>query len=189
METVDSPAELKYFGLAVFKSDKLIGWLNDEESKVYSYLDNTVRNTVFHVNCPDNKRVALEVYNAHSKVKGSIRSDIPQINIEQRIEANLAEVQCKNLDLTNEKTITKLNQLTNHKVEGLFEHTIKKVQQEYKADIFGFGEVIHRSNPQAWKKLKDNWDETFVNLPVSVKVDNHIRQLGKVTNSFLEEMK
>ncbi|WP_339799765.1 Ger(x)C family spore germination protein [Paenibacillus sp. FSL R5-0744] len=189
VETVDSPTELKYSGLAVFKEDKLIGWLNPEESKVYNYLTNKVKSTVFYIQCPEGKKVSLDVFEAHSKIKGSMHNDNPEISIEQHIESDIGEVQCRNLDLTNPKTITELEQIANQKVVHLFETTIKKVQQEFKSDILGFGEVIHRSNPQAWKKLKDNWDQTFVNLPVSVKTDIKIRQLGKVTNSFLEEMK
>ncbi|MEK3663045.1 Ger(x)C family spore germination protein [Paenibacillus sp. FSL F4-0236] len=189
VETVDSPTELKYSGLALFKEDKLIGWLNPEESKVYNYLTNKVKSTVFYIQCPEGKKVSLDVFEAHSKIKGSMHNDNPEISIEQHIESDIGEVQCRNLDLTNPKTITELEQIANQKVVHLFETTIKKVQQEFKSDIFGFGEVIHRSNPQAWKKLKDNWDQTFVNLPVSVKTDIKIRQLGKVTNSFLEEMK
>lgn len=189
VETVDSPTELKYSGLAVFKEDKLIGWLNPEESKVYNYLTNKVKSTIFYIQCPEGKKVSLDVFKARSKIKGSMHNDKPEISIEQHIESDIGEVQCRNLDLTNPKTITELEQIANQKVVHLFETTIKKVQQEYKSDIFGFGEVIHRSDPQAWKKLKDNWDQTFVNLPVSVKTDIKIRQLGKVTNSFLEEMK
>lgn len=189
VETVDSPTELKYSGLAVFKEDKLIGWLNPEESKVYNYLTNKVKSTIFYIQCPEGKKVSLDVFEAHSKIKGSMHNDKPEISIEQHIESDIGEVQCRNLDLTNPKTITELEQIANQKVVHLFETTIKRVQQEYKSDIFGFGEIIHRSDPQAWKKLKDNWDQTFVNLPVSVKTDIKIRQLGKVTNSFLEEMK
>ncbi|AIQ33408.1 spore gernimation protein GerC [Paenibacillus sp. FSL R5-0345] len=189
VETVDSPTELKYSGLAVFKEDKLIGWLNQEESKVYNYLTNKVKSTVFYIKCPEGNKVSLDVFEAHSKIKSSMKNGKPEISIEQHIESNLGEVQCRNLDLTNPKTITELEQIANQKVELLFENTIKKVQQQYKSDIFGFGEVVHRSDPQAWKKLKDNWDQIFANLPVSVKTDIKIRLLGKITNSFLEEMK
>lgn len=189
VETVDSPTELKYSGLAVFKEDKLIGWLNQEESKVYNYLTNKVKNTVFYIPCPEGKKVSLKILEAHSKMKGSMHSDKPEITIEEHLEADLGEVQCRNLDLTDPNTITQLEQTANEKVMKLFETTIKKVQHEYKSDIFGFGEVMHRSNPQSWKKLRDHWDQTFVNLPVSVKMDIKIRLLGKVTNSFLKEMK
>ncbi|WP_339317997.1 Ger(x)C family spore germination protein [Paenibacillus sp. FSL R10-2734] len=189
VETVDSPTELKYSGLAVFKEDKLIGWLNQEESKVYNYLTNKVKNTVSFINCPQGKKISLEIFEAKSKIKGSMQNDKPEISIEQFIESDIGEVQCRNLELTNPKVITELEQIANQKLENSFETTIKKVQQEYKSDIFGFGEIIHRSNPQAWKKLRNNWDQTFVKLPVNVKMDIKIHQLGKVTNSFLEEMK
>ncbi|WP_339245763.1 Ger(x)C family spore germination protein [Paenibacillus sp. FSL R10-2796] len=189
VETVDSPTELKYSGLAVFKEDKLIGWLNPEESKVYNYLTNKVESTVFYIQCPEGKKVSLDVFEARSKMKGSIHNEKPEISIEQHIESDIGEVQCRNLELTDTKTITELEQIANKKVQNLFKTTIKKVQNEYKSDIFGFGEIIHRSNPQAWKKLRNNWDETFVNLPISVKMDIKIRLLGKVTNSFLEETK
>ncbi len=70
----------------------------------------------------------------------------------------------------------------------MFKKSIKKVQQDFKVDSFGFGEVIHRSNPQEWKKLQKSWNQSFVNLTVSVKCNTKIRQLGKVSNSFLKEM-
>lgn len=189
VETVHSPVELKYSGLAVFKEDKLIGWLNQEESKVYNYLINKVKSTVFYINCPEGEKVSLEVISAHSKMKGSMNNGKPEIHIEQHLKSDIGEVQCKELDLTNPKTIAELEELSEQKVVQIFESTIKKVQREYKSDIFGFGVVIHRSNPQEWKKLQDNWDQTFENLTVTIKATNQIHQLGKVTNSFLKEMK
>lgn len=92
VETVDSPTQLKYSGLAVFKDDKLIGWLNQEESKVYNYLTNKVNNTVFYINCPEGKRISLEVFEAHSKVKGSVQEGKPAISINQYLEADIGEV-------------------------------------------------------------------------------------------------
>lgn len=189
VETVDSPTKLKYSGLAVFKEDKLIGWLNQDESKVYNYIINQVKESIAVRSCPQGKKISYKVFEAISKVKGSMHNGEPQIHIKQHIEADLAEVQCRDLELTDPKTIVQLEQIINKEVTQLFESTIKKVQQEFKSDIFGFGEAIHRSNPQEWKRLEANWDHTFVNLPVSIDMDCKVRLLGKVTNSFLEEMK
>ena len=42
--------------------------------------------------------------------------------------------------------------------------TIETVQKQYKSDIFGFGEAIHRSNPKEWKKIKKQWGmKNFLN--------------------------
>lgn len=63
------------------------------------------------------------------------------------------------------------------------------LQEEYQSDIFGFGEAIHRSNPEEWNKIKENWDEEFSDLTVNVKVDMKIRLTGTVNSSFLEKIK
>lgn len=187
-ETVKSPAELQYTGLAVFRKDKLIGWLSDEESKAYNYVTNQIKGTVGYVSCPDGGNISLKVIRSKTKVKGSVNDERPQIDIEVRAEANVGEVQC-HLDLTKNETITEVEEWSNQKLEDLIEATVSRVQRDYKVDIFGFGEVIHRSNPKAWKKMEDNWDQTFVNIPVHVKVNYKIRTLGKVSNSFLEQLK
>jgi spore germination protein KC len=188
IEAVRSPAELKFTELAVFKQDKLIGWLSEIEGKAYNYIHNHVSNTVSYVTCPHGGRLTLEILSSETKVKGRIRNEQPHIDIEVRIEANIGEVQC-HLDLTKTETIAEVEKWTNQRIEEIIETTINKVKEDFKVDIFGFGDVIHRSNPQAWKELKEHWDRTFVSMPVHVKVSTTIRQFGKVSNSFMEEMK
>lgn len=187
-ETVKSPTELKYSGLAVFDKDKLIGWLNEDEGKAYNYINNTIEGTVGNVACPEGGIITLKVIRSTTRVKGSVVNEIPRIAIEVKVDSNISEVQC-HLDLSKIETITEFEKLANRKLEELVESTVKRVQEDYKVDIFGFGEVIHRSNPKAWKKLSKNWDQTFTNIPVEVKFNNKLHQSGKVLNSFLEEMK
>ncbi|MGF7049603.1 spore germination protein KC [Paenibacillus sp. DS2015] len=188
VETILSPADLQYSGLAVFKRDKLIGWLSEEEGKAYNYVNNNVKSTAGSVHCPDGGRITLKVIRSESKIKGSIRNERPRIDIEVKSEANVAEVQC-HLDLKSTETITEIEKLSNRWTGELIEKTIARVQEDYKVDIFGFGEAIRRSNPKEWKKLSENWDETFTTLQVNVNMVNKIQHIGKVTNSFLEEMK
>ncbi|MNN09369.1 Spore germination protein A3 precursor [compost metagenome] len=102
----------------------------------------------------------------------------------------MGEVECSDLDLTKVSTIYDLQKRSEEKIAGVMESAIKKAQKSYKADIFGFGEAIHRSNPKAWKSLKQNWDnEYFPELPVTIKVDFKIRRLGTTGSSFLNEIK
>jgi spore germination protein KC len=66
--------------------------------------------------------------------------------------------------------------------------TIETAQKQYKSDIFGFGEAIHRSNPKEWKKIKEQWDEEFSEMTANVKVDVKLVHTGTVVDSFLEEI-
>jgi spore germination protein KC len=179
---------LKIDGLAVFKKDKLIGWLNEEQSKVYNYITDNVKSTVGHITCPQGGLVTLEVFHSKSEIKGSVQNRIPRIDLELNIEQNVGEVQCK-IDLTKAATIQELEQISQQKLQTMLQNTIQTVQKKYKVDIFGFGEAIHRSNPQAWKSLKADWDDDFTDLKVHVKVNVKIKRLGTVTDSFYQKAK
>lgn len=190
VEKISPPTHLQYSGLAVFKKDRLIGWLNETESKGYNYILGKVQSTVGFVDCPKGGKVAMEIIRTQSAIKGSVNRGEPRININLRIEANVGEVECSDLDLTKASTIYDLQKKGEEKIAGFMESAIRKAQKSYKVDIFGFGDAIHRGNPKAWKSLKQNWDnEHFAELPVNIKVDYKIRRLGTNGSSFLNEIK
>lgn len=188
LEKVDTPGVLQYTGLAVFKKDKLLGWLNEEESKAYNYIQDKVKRTIGILECPEGGNLSFEVIRSKTELKGKVVHGEPQIDIHIRIEANVQDVECK-VDLTKEETIADLDKRANRKLEEIVQRTIESVQKKYRVDIFGFGEAIRRADPKAWKKLKTNWDHEFTDLQVQVTADTKIRRLGTVSNSFLQKMK
>lgn len=187
VQMVKAGAQLQYSGIAVFRDDKLIGWLNEEESKAYTYINNTLKSTSGIVHCPDGGILTGEVIRSHTSVKGKMVGDVPHIDIHVRSEINIAEVQCS-LDLTKSDTIARIEEATDKTVNDFIERTVKTVQNKYKVDIFGFGEVIRRADPKAWRTLKIHWDETFRQAVIHVRSENKVRRLGTVNNSFIEEM-
>jgi spore germination protein KC len=188
IETIDSPVKLYNSGMAVFRGDKQIGWLNEDESTTFTFIRDEVKSTVGSISCPEGEgKISVEVIRSKTKVKGSVNDGQPRIDIEIRPEVSVAEVQCS-VDLTKAETITLLENLVDRKLEDYIKTNIKRVQKNFKVDIFGFGEVIHRSDPKEWNRLKNNWDQTFINIPVTVKVTHKIRRLGTLSNSFIKQM-
>ncbi len=47
-----------------------------------------------------------------------------------------------------------------------------------RVDIYGFGEVIHRTAPSFWKNNRQDWDHQFASIPIEVKVNVDVRNLG-----------
>jgi spore germination protein KC len=186
MQSIDPPAKLKYPGLAVFKKGKLIGWLNQKESKGYTYIQNKVSRTVGILECPNGGKIAVEVTHSHSKVIGKVENGYPRIEVNIRLEQNIGEVGCQ-IDLTKQKVIDELDKISERTLKGIIEATIKKMQTKYKVDIFGFGEAVHIADPKAWKKMKGNWNQRFVDLPVHVKVNIKTRRLGTIANPLKEK--
>lgn len=65
-------------------------------------------------------------------------------------------------------------------MEVNIESAVKKVQQEYGTDIFGFGIAFHHKYPKQWEKIKENWDEIFKNAEFQIEVKTSIIRTGLI---------
>lgn len=174
--------------LGVFKKDKLIGWLNQVQSKAYDVITNKEKTSAVGVPCPKGGWSVYELLRSNTKTKVKMKKGKPEIHLKITAEGNVGEVECQ-MDLMKTSTIRQWEKNFNQQTETIFTKAIKEVQKKYKADIFGFGETIHRENPKAWKTLRKNWNDRFADLPVHIKVDAKVRRVGTIGNSFLEKVK
>ncbi|WP_324254081.1 Ger(x)C family spore germination protein [Paenibacillus sp. 1001270B_150601_E10] len=189
LETTDPYTKLKYEGIAVFHGDKMVGWLNDDESKGYNYLTGRSRATVIAVPCPEEDgELSIELIRTKSHVQVNHKDQSLQLNIKVEAEGNVGEVQCRRVDLTNLRTINQLQTLTAEAIEDKVEKTLQKVIQ-LNTDFVGFGMYINRASPNTWEKYKDNWGERLGSIPVTVKASVKLRNTGKTDGSFLQKIK
>jgi spore germination protein KC len=187
VETIDSFAKLKYYGMAAFKKDKMVGWLNENESKGVSYLHDHVKSTLIQIPCTKSSKIGIELNRSKTKLKGSFEHGVPVIDVNVKAEANVGEVQCK-MDITKPQTIKILEQKTAKDIDSVIVATVKKAKQ-LQSDVFGFGEVLHRADPKQWKKVEKTWREKeFQEVVVRPHIELKIRRVGTVTNSFIKEM-
>lgn len=187
LKTAVANAHIQYSNIGVFRGDKLVGWLTEEESKAFNYISGNVKSTIGVLPCPDGGVLNVEVIRADAKMKGEVINGKPKVELAIRIEENIGEVACK-IDLTKMETTYQLERLAEKNVRTFIEQTIQKTQSRYRADIFGFGEAIHRDDPNAWKKLQSKWENEFPKLAVSVRVTVELRRTGTQTNSFINKI-
>ncbi|MFZ7942963.1 Ger(x)C family spore germination protein [Neobacillus sp. 19] len=180
---------LEYKGMAVFKHDKLIGWLNEKESRAVNFALGKVKSSVGYVKCPHGGKAVIEIVRTKSKLNAKMVKGEPQGSVEIKIQGNVAEIECNGLDLTNPASITYLEKESENVLTRIIKSTIQHSQKEYQTDIFGFGEALSRSEPDDWKRYKKDWDQTFLQMPVTVKINMKIRQTGTINNSPLNKMK
>ncbi len=187
LESPDTKVQLQYKGIAIFREDKLVGWLNEPESKGFSNITDRLNSTVIETSCPEGGRLGIEIIRAKASIKGKVRNGEPEAEVTMYMDANVADVECK-LELTKTKTIAELEKRTAQMVIGHSEQALQKAKK-LRSDIFGFGVAMHRANPGYWKMAKDDWDHIFAELPVRYKVHVKIRQIGTVGESFLNDLK
>ncbi len=179
---------LKYAGLAVFKEGKLIGLLTEDESRSLNFLRDKIESTIEILACPKKGTLSTVITHSKTKIKGTFENGSPKINVLIDVKQNVGEVQCS-IDLTKEKSIHFVNKKTEERIKKQIEETINLVQQNYRVDIFGFGEVLHRTNPKEWKKMKKDWLTIFQELPVKVEVHVTTQGLGTLEKSLVNRSK
>lgn len=186
VENVKIPTIVTISNIGVFQKDKLIGWLSENESIGYNYIMGKIKSTSVTLPCEDGN-IGIELLKTKSKIKGKVENGKPKIEVKFWVEGNVADVGCK-VELSKSKNIYELEEKLEKKIKRDMEKTVEKVQKDFKSDIFGFGEAIHRADSKVWKELENNWNTTgFVDLPVDIQVTAKISGVGTVVNSFLKD--
>ncbi|MHA6483198.1 Ger(x)C family spore germination protein [Paenibacillus sp. strain BS8-2] len=180
-------ANFRFTGIGVMKDDRLLGWLNEQDSKSFSYLTDRVHTTVGKIRCPgEDKWFVVEVTKASSNIKTFVREDNPYAEITQRIDGNLSEYPCK-LDITKEDQFLLLQEAGRKQTESLLQNGLKKVQNQYGTDIYGFGEKFHQNHPKQWTAWSNDWDRRFKNMDITIKVVYNLNYMGEITNPILHK--
>lgn len=160
VQSLTPKARIQLNGLGILKKDKLVGWLTESESRGYKLITNQIQRTMTTLSCPDGGKISIEVIREKADIHAKVINGKPKIDVSIRTEANIGEVDCQ-MDLTNKETISQLEKIYEKKIKEDTDSTIQTLQEDYKADVLGFGEAVHRVDPETWKELKSRLVRTF----------------------------
>jgi spore germination protein KC len=182
-EQADQPPEVRIFGTAVFKRDKLVGWLGLRETRGLLWVTNQSTLGILETGYPDpqKRNLVQQVTRSSSKIKPKLTHGRIEISVDVREEGNIGE-QDGSLRLTDQGMIQSLEQSKAAEMKAEIENCLQKCQQEFHADIFGFGEEVERQFPRKWKQLRKRWDIEFPRLKVKVNAQAKIRGTGIITD-------
>ncbi|TDT51946.1 Ger(x)C family spore germination protein [Fonticella tunisiensis] len=177
--SVDLEKLIKLDHTAIFKKDKLIGWFNGKETRGLLWILNEVKSGILVVKSPDDedKDVSLEIIKASSKVKPEIIDGNIVITVDVKEEGNMGE-QMADVNLSKPDVLKELEARQAAVIKDEIQAALNKAQREWGADIFKFGEEIHRKFPKEWKKIEKRWDKEIRNIEVRVVVETKLRRTG-----------
>ncbi|GHH96845.1 Ger(x)C family spore germination protein [Neobacillus kokaensis] len=188
INTTKPPAMITADGLAVIRKGKLAGWLDYNNARGAVWLMNKMQGTDIDFNWNGIKdAVSTTPFLSNTKVAVSIKNGKPFANINIETAFKLSEI---NTDFDNEdpKKIEVLENRVSAQIKSEVESAIKQVQ-EYKADIFGFGENIHRNHPKIWGEIKHDWGNQFANMDYQINVKSYYRESGLRGKPFWSDLK
>jgi len=135
--------EIYVSGMAVFKNDKVVGKLNQEETRGLLWVLGKVKSGVILISSPNKQgKVIFEIIDAKSKVTPKIENGKIIMHIKIKEESSLSE----QTTTENLATIQEFEKMQNAQAEIIRQEIIAAFEKskELTADIFGFGELLHK---------------------------------------------
>jgi spore germination protein KC len=172
------PEVLNMDGTAVFRDEKLAGFLTPQETRGYLLLAGRAKRGQLSVPDPlaPDKQVILGISRGKSKITPRLEAGRLSFLVEAELEGDILSQESR----TNLSTPEMLEKLGTAKADALkkeMEQTLRRLQ-EMEADIIGFGTILRRRNPQAFRALAGRWPQVFRTLQVEIRVKAHIRRTG-----------
>ncbi|MEH7215320.1 Ger(x)C family spore germination protein, partial [Priestia megaterium] len=182
-------ATLRASGIAVLKQGKLVDWLYGNPARGTVWLLDKIQGTDINIDWKGKKQaIAYKTVRQKTSVSAQVKNGRPHISVRTRVEGDIEEMEVP-VDITNPKIIKKIEQSVRKEIEKELKIAIDRAQKN-KTDILGFGEVVHRTRPNQFKKFKTKWNDVyFPKLDVDITVEAYVRRAGLRNKSFLSGVK
>lgn len=163
----------KLGNLAIFKGNKLKGYLTEDESTSYNIIKNKAKSILITYECEQDKYMTVEA----TDIKSDISTKNKEINISINMTGNINETMCS-IKLNDEKNIQKIEKELKEYINSKIETSIDNIRKTYNSDIFGFLDIIYKQDYNTYKKIKDNWYKSeFKNIKINI--DSKVNIIGK----------
>ncbi|MDK2820781.1 MAG: spore germination protein [Clostridia bacterium] len=175
----------EYFGAAVFRGAKMVGEIDGNGVKMYKMVHGLFERGYFIINDPlaPDYVISLDVRQSRKpSIEVKVTGNEPKINVEIFLEGEILAIQSR-INYEDPKQSHILETTFEKIIKEHLDSLIKTCQQDFKADIFGFGRYAAFSFPtiESWEEY--NWKEKFPEGKVSTKVNFVIRRTGMITKS------
>jgi spore germination protein KC len=171
IKSLTPKALVELSGMAVFRGDKLIGFLTAEESRMVVMARNEMRATTLSVPLEEKGTyAAIRSFRFKSKMQVTMVNGKPNLRLILTGQGLIASIDKKE-NLGEVSGYQHLEDLTSKYVQQQLSMTIQSVQRKFGVDIFGFGENLYRRHYKQYQKVAGQWNELFAKTPVNVEAN------------------
>lgn len=171
----------KIAGTAVFNKDKLIGYMDAEETRGIQWIKGKVKDGSIVISTPGEGNITVRITHVSSKIKPVMLNNKPVIQGTVNLEGYIREM-TGNLDpMKKPELLKELDEIQNEAIKKEIDKALHIAQKTFQADIFEFGEMIHQDYPDEWRSLEKNWSEIFPELVVEITVNSQIERPGVIS--------
>lgn len=171
-------------GTAVFHGTKLVGYLNEMETRGLLWTKKTLKSAIVTVSCGKDCTASLELIGGvknHKTVK--MENDKAKLNIKIHANLNIGD-RSGYMDVSDERVIRNLEEGFANVVKTEIEAAFNKATRKLHSDIMAFGNSVDDKHPKLWEQIKDRWeDEILPKAELKIEVDGVIRRTSRILYS------
>ena len=185
--TTSSPkAIVKIDGSTITKDNKILGYLDLEESKILNLINGKLKETIIKMNYYDGY-IIFEPNRIKVSRELDIKNNIIKINISGYSKTK--EIQ-SNINVKNTKEVEKLNKALNMELEKKVTDTFNSIREKYDTDVFGFQELYYRTDYKYFKENCTNWyEDIYPKIKLEVKANVRLYEKGSTLGGLRYERK
>lgn len=178
---------IRYLGLAVMKSSKLIGIIDAADSRGFLYIAGKNAVSTRIIPNPQNETNLLSIKTTlkKRKINTYYKDGKIYINIKLNIKCQLQYEYVK--EPISQETIKELENTIANMVKEEVISSIKRSQKEFECDIFGFVRYFKADNPQIFKSI--NWVEKYPDARFNIEVKSKIINYNLIDVNFKDNYK
>ena len=169
-------------GTAVFKNDKLAGFIDTNSTRGALIINNRLNGGTEVIDVESVGKVSYSLEKSKSKVKFKLENGKPVYNIIIKINTNIYEIERDIKNQLPDNAFNLMEEALISRIKTITSQAIYKSIFEYNSDIFGFGQIALKSDKEYFRTVENNWDQVMkeakYNIDVSVKIDDTGQGVG-----------
>ncbi|MGI6697101.1 MAG: Ger(x)C family spore germination protein [Clostridia bacterium] len=157
-------------GTALFKADRLVGYLDAEETQRFLLLKG-LSNAGYYDIERNGKKLSYRYEQAKVRRRLTVEDGRVNVHFDVTLKGLLEEIHFySNL---SEAEIENLEKSLSAKAEAALLETVNKCK-ELGSDALGIGRLIHARKPEIWKEYSKNWHSIYPEIGIDIKVKAQI---------------
>ncbi|OXM15915.1 hypothetical protein CGZ75_04175 [Paenibacillus herberti] len=186
-KTTHTGAKVRLQKVAIFKNNKLAGWLSTHENRGLLWVTNRVKGSTVSFPCQGERQKlnSIRLKKQKTRVTPVRKGSGWLMKIESKATGVLMEYNCPG-------SMRKPQDLL--PVEASIEAELKRdmedgilAAQRLKADAAGFGNLLHLKHKEEWKQIESDWNERgFPKVEIEISVHVKLAKTGRSIESYNE---
>ena len=172
LSTSNPDTKLRLSNIGVLNNNKLVGYLDSDESSGYNIISNEAKNTYINFKCDDKNYASAVILNSKTKETLTFKNNKPYVILSQKATVNIAEYNCDTSFINNKDIINNIEKEISKKIKSNMVKVTNILYKTYVADSFGYGSKYEK---RFGKKIKSlGYNSSNIKQDITFKISSKV---------------